>query len=255
MKVSLSRETVVKRMPRIKPSETGGSSTADRVLALIAAFRAGDSELTLAELAFRTGLHKSTALRLLRSLAGANFINRSNEGRYRLGGEILRLESIMSAAGGLKDVVIPVLRSLVAETKETAALHVKRGGYRVRLYWVDSSQTLREHIVPGERLPLDRGAGGLALQAFSGVKGEDFDKIRRQGYALSIGGRLPELSGISCPVFDGKMALVGALTLTIPTERWSLLFLPAVIAKAEALTMALGGAPQRVATRRTVDRL
>lgn len=242
-------------MPRIKPSETGGSATADRVLALVAAFRAGDAELTLAELGSRTGLYKSTALRLLHSLETANFISRSNEGRYRLGGEILRLEGVMSSAGGLKDVVVPVLRSLVAETKENAALHVKRAGYRVRLYWVDSSQPLREHVVLGERLPLDRGAGGLALQAFSGAKGVEFDKIRRQGYALSIGGRLPELSGISCPVFDAKSTLVGALTLTMPTERWSLLLLPAVVAKAEMLTVALGGTPRSTAVRRAKKEL
>jgi DNA-binding IclR family transcriptional regulator len=242
-------------MPRIKPSETGGSATAERTLALLGAFRAGDVELTLAELATRTGLYKSTALRLLRSLETARFVSRSSEGRYRLGGEILRLEGVMSAAGGLKDLVMPALRNLVAETRETAALHVKRGSYRVRLYWVDSSQPLREHVVLGERLPLDRGAGGLALQAFSGAKGADFDKIRRQGYALSIGGRLAELSGISCPVFDAKATLVGALTLTMPTERWSLLLLPAVLTAAEQLTVALGGAAKRAVVRRAKKEL
>ena len=52
-------------MPRIAPSDNGGSATADRVLSLLTAFKFGDDELTLAQMAWRTGLYKSTALRLL----------------------------------------------------------------------------------------------------------------------------------------------------------------------------------------------
>ena len=146
-------------MPRIAPSANGGSATADRVLSLLAAFHSGDLELTLAELASRTGLYKSTALRLLHSLEAANFISANGKGSFRLGGEILRLHAVLGAAGGLEAAVMPVLRELVAETKETAALHVRRGEHRVRLYVVDSPQSLREHVVSGEELPLDRGAG------------------------------------------------------------------------------------------------
>ncbi len=229
-------------MPRIKPSATGGAATADRVLSLLKAFQPGDVELSLAELSLRTGLYKSTALRLLRSLHEAKLLDRTAKGDFRLGAEIVRLHAILSASRGLETVVMPVLESLVAATRETAALHVKRGQHRERLYWVDSPQSLREHLVPGEELPLDRGAGGLVLRSFSGARSSIAEKIRRQGYALSIGGRLPELSGISAPVFGGRGELIGALTLTMPTQRWKAAWRSEVIAKACELTEALGGA-------------
>jgi DNA-binding IclR family transcriptional regulator len=228
-------------LPRITPSVTGGAATADRVLSLLTAFQHGDIELTLAELSLRTGLYKSTALRLLHSLEGANLLDRTRDGSFRLGAEILRLYAILGAADGLEAAVMPVLLSLVATTRETAALHVKRGQHRERLYWVDSPQSLREHLVPGEELPLDRGAGGLVLRAFSGARGGIAEKIRRQGYAISIGGRLPELSGISAPVFDARGDLAGALTLTMPTQRWKSAWRSVVVAKARELTRALGG--------------
>ena len=203
-------------MPRIAPSDHGGSATADRVLSLLAAFHPGDDELTLAQMASRTGLYKSTALRLLRSLAAAKFIVATGQGRFRLGAEILRLQAIMSAAGGLESAVMPVLRALVAGTRETAALHVRRDSHRVRLFIVESPQPLREHVLTGEELPLDRGAGGLVLLAFSDKSKRSLQDIRKQGYAISIGGRVPELSGIAAPVFDARGDLVGALTLTMP---------------------------------------
>src|SRR6202035_3608453 len=109
------------------------------------AFNFGDDELTLTQMASRTGLYKSTALRLLRSLAAAKFIVATGQGRFRLGGEVLRLQAIMSAAGGLESAVMPVLRALVAETRETVALHVRRGSHRIRLFIVESPQPLREH--------------------------------------------------------------------------------------------------------------
>ena len=238
-------------MPRIAPSANGGSTTADRVLSLLTAFRSGDVELTLAQLASRTKLYKSTALRLLRSLEAANYISASGKGSFRLGGEVLRLHAVLSAAGGLEAAVMPVLRDLVAETKETAALHVRRGEHRVRLYVVDSPQSLREHVVPGEELPLDRGAGGLVLRAFSEQGRGASEKIRRQGYAISIGGRIPELSGIASPVFDARGELVGALTLTMPTQRWKDSWRKAVIANARKLTLALGGTPPRASAKAT----
>ena len=227
-------------MPRIAPSIHGGSATADRVLSLLSAFRAGDTGLSLAELSSRTGLYKSTALRLLNSLQAAGYIAAQEDG-YRLAGEILRLHGIASAVGSLEAVVMPVLRKLVDATKETAALHIQRGMHRVRLYTVDSPHPLREHVQPGEELPLDRGAGGLVLLAFSGAAGGKLETIRKQGYALSIGGRLPELSGIAAPVFRAGGDLVGALTLTMPTQRWKKSWCKAVVENAEKLTRALGG--------------
>lgn len=228
-------------LPKIFRSTTGGSATADRALALLGTFEAAESELSLAELASRTGLYKSTALRLLHSLEGAQFVLRTQHGTYRLGREIPRLNAVYEAADSLQAAVMPVLRSLVERTEETAALHVRRGQHRVRLFWIDSPRALREHIVLGEELPLDRGSGGQVLAAYSGQRGKIYETIRRQGYAVSIGERVPELSGISAPVFGSRGELVGALTLTMPTQRWKAGWRPIVVKEANRLTEAVGG--------------
>jgi hypothetical protein len=41
----------------------------------------------------------------------------------------------------------------------------------------------------------------------------------------------------------------------MPTERWSMLMLPVVIAKAEMLTASLGGTPQSPVVRRARKKL
>jgi DNA-binding IclR family transcriptional regulator len=231
-------------LPKIIKSSTGGSTTADRTLMLLAAFLAGESELSLAQLAVRTGLYKSTALRLLHSLEAAHFVLRTPQGAYRLGREIPRLNAVYEAADSFQTAVMPVLRSLVESTGETAALHVRRGQHRVRLFWIDSPRALREHILLGEELPLDRGSGGQVLAAYSGQRGKTYETIRKQGYALSIGGRIPELSGISAPVFGSRGELLGALTLTMPTQRWKPGWRSVVVKEAKKLTEALGGKPE-----------
>src|SRR5690349_10931209 len=57
----------------------GGAASVDRALSLLTAFRTGESALTLAELAERTRLYKSTALRLLASLEHARLLQRGED--------------------------------------------------------------------------------------------------------------------------------------------------------------------------------
>ena len=59
----------------------GGAAAVDRALSLLAAFRAGDRALGLAELALRTQLYKSTVLRLLASLEHARLLQQLPDGR------------------------------------------------------------------------------------------------------------------------------------------------------------------------------
>ena len=57
----------------------------DRALILLAAFRVGDGSLTVSELAEHIRLYKSTALRLLASLAHARLAQRTDQGHWSLG--------------------------------------------------------------------------------------------------------------------------------------------------------------------------
>lgn len=225
----------------------GGAAAVDRALSLLAAFRAGDQALSLAELAQRTRLYKSTALRLLASLEHAGLLQRLQDGHYVLGTEVARLHSIYAASFSLDRVVLPVLRALVQATGESAAYHVRQGhgadATRLCLYRVDSPHPIRDHIRAGDRLPLFRGTGGRVLTAFDpqlaqAAPAEDrqlLAQVRAQGFCCAAGDRLAEVAGISAPVFHGDGRIAAAVTLTMPTHRYQERYAQAVLEAARRL--------------------
>lgn len=222
----------------------GGVAAVDRAISLLAAFKAGDTQLTLLELSERSRLYKSTVLRLLVSLEHGGLIQKKSDGRYALGYEVARLNGIYATSFSLGDVVMPVLRDLVEQTRESAAFHVIQGEHRLCLHRVDSPQPIRYHTSEGDILPLERGAGGRVLSAFMGVRGKLYDQIRRDGYVVLTGDRIPELSGISAAVTNAGNELAGAITLTMPTSRLKDEFADAVKAAADRVTHLLGGHPR-----------
>ncbi|MBQ0937484.1 IclR family transcriptional regulator [Ideonella paludis] len=218
----------------------GGVAAVDRALTLLLAFEQGESELSLTTLAQRTGLYKSTALRLIASLEHAGLLSKGNQG-YRLGAAVARLHRHYTASFSLQDQVMPVLNDLVARTQESAAFHVRQGEQRLCLYRVDSPHPLRDHVRAGDLLPLNQGAGGRVLLAFSGQRGKLYADIRAAGVATLHGDRIDGLSGISAPVFGPAGELLGALTLTLPSTRWGPGLEAATLAAAQGLSHSLGG--------------
>lgn len=226
----------------------GGAAAADRALSLLAAFRAGDAALTLAELAQRTGLYKSTALRLLASLEHARLLQRLEDGRYALGSEVERLHAIHAASFSLDRVVVPELRRLVTATGESAAYHVRRGqgadDVRLCLYRVDSPHPVRDHIRAGDLLPMNRGTGGRVLSAFDPVLGKSGNAsdrrvlagIRERGFIAATGDRLEGVAGISAPVFHADGSIAAAVTLTMPAHRYDERFVTPVLEAARRLS-------------------
>ncbi|MFC5520044.1 IclR family transcriptional regulator [Polaromonas jejuensis] len=229
----------------------GGAAAVDRALTLLAVFRQGDQSLSLAELASRTQLYKSTVLRLLASLEHARLIQRLEDGSYGLGSEVARLNAVYAASFSLDRVVLPVLRALVAATRESAAYHVAQGDARLCLYRVDSPQPIRDHIQAGDVLPLARGTGGRVLMAFGAkpagtLTARDknlYARIREQGYFSATGDRLAGVAGISAPVFKADGSLAAALTLTMPAERYDERHVKKVLEAARALSTQLGMTP------------
>jgi DNA-binding IclR family transcriptional regulator len=213
----------------------GGAAAVDRALSLLQVFRAGDPPLGLATLAERAQLYKSTVLRLLASLEHAMLVERTEDGRYVLGHGVARLHHVYSASYSLERIVMPVLRELVATTRESAALHVQWGSgakaQRVSLFRVDSDQPIRDHYKAGDMLPMGSGVGAKILIAFGAdaalAKAQKdqalLARIRQQGYYAAVGDRDPEVAGVGAPVFKieaGVRTLAGALILTMPASRF-----------------------------------
>jgi DNA-binding IclR family transcriptional regulator len=226
----------------------GGAAAVDRALSLLGAFHRGDRSLSLATLAQRTHLYKSTVLRLLASLEHGRMVQKLENGCYALGADVARLHAIYAASFSLEHVVVPTLRKLVALTGESAAYHVAQGEARLCLYRVDSPHPIRDHIRAGDLLPAERGTGGRILYAFGAVgaatggASEDalLERIRAQGYYAAAGDRLADVAGISAPVFRADASLAGALTLSMPASRYTDAHIPAVISAARQLTGQVG---------------
>lgn len=68
-----------------------GVAAVDRALLILSAFREDDVALSLALLARRTSLYKSTILRLLQSLLRGGYVVRLPDGNYVIGPEPTRL--------------------------------------------------------------------------------------------------------------------------------------------------------------------
>lgn len=228
----------------------GGIATLDRALSLLTCFTASQPVLTLAELAGRTRISKSTVLRMLASLAHAHMAQRLPDGRWTVGAEVERLHRVFAASFSLESAVMPALQALVDATQESAAYYVPHGNVRLCLYRVDSPRPVRDNQKPGDLLPLDRGAGGRILQAYAaaqaGTAGHGGDhtlgaRIRREQMVVLIGDRVPELAGLAAPVFGADGNLAGAVTLTMPTERLDRAYALPVQMAARSITNNLGG--------------
>jgi hypothetical protein len=153
-----------------------GVAAADRALAVLAAFRKGDGAVSLAELAARTGLVKSTIMRLAVTLEARGFLAREGDGAYRLDAEVLRLGTAYTQSFRLEAHVIPVLEELVARTGETASFYVRRGERRLCLFRADSPHLLRMHVQVGRRAAAGRlghraGPARLRAAAVAGLRG------------------------------------------------------------------------------------
>ena len=207
-------------MPRKlrKPRSVSGVATADRVLSILTAFRRGDGALGLVELSERTGLVKSTIMRLAISLERYGFLMRQPDGSYRLGAEVLRLGSIFQQSLNLESHVLPVLQHLVDETQESASFYVRHGNQRLCLYRVDSPHRLRLHVRPGDMLPMDQSAIGRVLRAFEKWP-DDAAAANIEVPVFSSGAADPHTAALAMPVFGADSRLIGALAVSGPVTR------------------------------------
>jgi DNA-binding IclR family transcriptional regulator len=228
-----------------------GAAAVDRALSLLFVLgEAAPEALTLAALARRSGLYKSTVLRLATSLQAAGMVERQADGRFRLGAAVARLGALYQRSVAPAEVLLPPMRDLAAETGESVAFYVLAGAARVCLYRVESRHALRFAVQEGDVLPLDSGSGGRVLAAFAGVEGAEGAApaaVRAAGYHHSDGERDPQIAGISAPVFGAGGGLVGALTVAGPRSRLTPAraaeLLPALLRAATAASAGFGATP------------
>ena len=217
----------------------------DKALTILECFSDVEPELSLKQISEKTGLYKSRILRLCGTLTARGFLIRMQGSIYRLGPRLMMLGKIYERSNTLISLARPVLRELASLTGESTKLFVVEGKKRICLVREMGTYPLQYAINEGQSLELYAGAGGKVLLAYASEElrqeilnttlhrltpativardrlEQEFEHIRKRGYASSKGEMVPEVAGMSAPVFDHENKVVAALTIAGPIQRFS----------------------------------
>lgn len=257
---------------RMRTAESShySSRVLERAVTLLGCFGIDAAELGLTELSSRTGLHKSTAYRILEVLRVNRFVEFNTETRqYHLGLRLFELGALAVSRLNLTTVAYPELERLVEQTGETAHLCVLDDTDVVYLAKVQSARALSMPSSVGRRNPAHCVGVGKAILAFlprgrldgfltavryvrvtprtltsRGALLENLAATRRRGYAIDEGEFHDELWCVGAPVFDHSGDVVAGISVAGPWFRMSPALLPKlaehVMAAARRISRQLG---------------
>ncbi|WBB91080.1 IclR family transcriptional regulator [Verrucosispora sp. WMMC514] len=226
------------------PRESG-TQALDRALSVLLAFRGTDTERKVSDVSRELGLHKSTASRLFRALADANFLQRNEEnGNYRLGVTVFELGARYLAGLDLHAVARPLVHRLAEEEGESVNLSVLEGLDAISIHVVQGTRNLQLVSRLGRRIPLWCSAAGKALlidqddahlrstlasapfTALTANTITDLDTfvarmatVRQQGWALNDQESEEGLRVVAAPVRDRHGRVTGAISVSGPIFR------------------------------------
>jgi len=219
-------------------SSSSGASTMrslDRAFDVLAVLQDARHPLRLSEVARRAGLHVATAQRILNVLLARDYAAREDTG-YLAGPAAVATAHAFLVNNRLSPVAMPVLQELAASSGLTPTLFVRVGDDRVPIARVEGRNPLRYQLPIGDKLPLHLGAGKAMLAwlpdderanlvaaatPFSLASGEqrtaeslsaELDTIRAEGYALSQGERVLDITSVSAPILSDD-TLLGVLSV------------------------------------------
>jgi len=222
----------------------------DRALRLIEALADGRI-LTVKEAADLLEVAPSTAHRLLAALKFRRFAVQDGDRGYRAGTALQVGELDLMHADRLRMAAAPALALLHAEVDECAQLMVLRGTDIVFLDGAESFRPLRVAVRIGDRIPAHCSAGGKAILAELGTEGlsalyaeglptwpsasitdltalrRQLAQVRSQGYGVNHNETEDGVSGVGVALHDASGQAVAALTLAVPSARFSRADLPA----------------------------
>lgn len=118
-------------MPRPRSPQPDDGKTAiqviERLVSLLDALAAQPDSVSLKELSLRTGLHPSTAHRILNDLVTSRFVDRSEPGAYQLGMRLLELGNLVKARLNVRDAAMGPMRELHRATGQPVNLSIRQG--------------------------------------------------------------------------------------------------------------------------------
>ena len=242
----------------------------ERSFALLDLLASYQDPVSLKEISERTGLHPSTAHRILNDLTIGRFVDRPEAGSYRLGMRMLELGNLVKARLDVRDAAIGPMRELHKLTHQPVNLSVRQGDeivYIERTYSERSGMQVVRAV--GGRAPLHLTSVGKLFLAHddpqrvrsyatrTGLAGHtrnsltdilslerELDRVRRQAVArddeeLELGVRC-----MAAGIYDDQGKLVAGLSVSAPADRLEESWLERVKATAARISAALGHAAQ-----------
>lgn len=241
----------------------------ERLFALIDVLASREEAISLKEISEKTGLHPSTAHRILNDLAIGRFVDRPQPGNYRLGMRLLELGNLVKNRLNVRDAALGPMRELHRITQQPVNLSMRQGDeivYIERSYSERSGMQVIRAI--GGRAPLHlTSVGKLFLSA------DDAQKVRAYATRTGLSGhtknsltQLPALErelakvrqdayandneelelGVRCMaagIYDDQGKLVAGLSISAPASRLDEAWLCKLKATAQEISESLGFRP------------
>jgi hypothetical protein len=113
----------------------------ERMMSLLDALAGYPDPVSLKELALATGLHPSTAHRILNDMVAKRFVDRTEPGAYRLGMRLLELGNIVKSRLNVREAALPYMQSLHRKTQQTVNLSVRQGDEIIYIETIETSRT------------------------------------------------------------------------------------------------------------------
>lgn len=218
--------------------EQSGPGSLLRGLSILDALMvAGPNGLGHAALGHQLNLQRSTLYRYLGLLLELGYIERIPEThRYRLGARCVVIGAAALQERDFPRLARPYVAELAQATGKTAHATIFHDQHAVTVELSTAQSRIGSCIGIGSRRPAHRSASGRVFLAYS--RAEDLrqsdalsavipvdsrllEAVRRQRFALDQGEFISGVACIAAPVFDGNRTVVGALSISLATNRLS----------------------------------
>jgi IclR family acetate operon transcriptional repressor len=217
-------------------------SVLERVFTILDCFSAEEPELTLAELASRTAIPKTTVHRLAKVLVEQRLLKRTATG-FSLGIRLFELGELVGDRRELRDVALPFLEELFELTHETVHLGVLEGNEVLYFVKIVGYRAFPLPTRTGGRWPAYASALGKVLIAFGtadplqflppgGLKRltpytiidphrlqRELATVRRSGIAIENQESVLGNACVAAPIFDLAGHPVAAVSVSGPPLR------------------------------------
>jgi DNA-binding IclR family transcriptional regulator len=221
-----------------------GATVTSRVMALLGAFDAGHRELSLSDLARRSGVPVATAHRLVAELTEWGALYRTGSGRYVVGRRLWDIGLLAPVARELREVAIPFLYDLYGATLETVHLAVREDDHVLYLETLSGTRSVPVVSTVGSRLPMHATGVGKVLLAYApddvrqrvlagplqrflphtitspALLARQLDRVRADGYATTDEEMTAGARSVGVPIVTGD-GVVGALGFVVGDLRRS----------------------------------